>query len=156
MDYFDVQGLKFKLIRSKLTKLKLFIKTYFGAKSLCLDSNHVMMRKELAKAEGERKKFRAVFSRLGKKTGYNGYSEETILLKDIVEADNNRPVSDHLWFSFSKGFQSLRLTEGTRIEFEARIKKYIKGYVNKAAGIHREKTDYRLSHPTKIKMISEG
>ncbi|MBL7857611.1 MAG: hypothetical protein JNM57_07970 [Cyclobacteriaceae bacterium] len=111
------------------------------------------MRKVLAKQDGERKKFSAVFSRLGKKAGYNGYSEETILLIAVQDAETKQLVSDHSWFSFTKGFQDARLKEGDRVEFEARVKKYRKGYVNKSIGIHNRSYDYKLSHPTRIKKL---
>ena len=111
------------------------------------------MRKELAKENGIRKKFRAIFIRLGKKTGFNGYSEETILLKNIVDAETDKQVADHLWFSFTKGFEKLSLTEGVILEFEARIKEYRKGYVNPRYKINNSLADYKLSHPTKIRRI---
>jgi len=111
------------------------------------------MRKELAKKEGERRKFSAVFSRLGSKANYHGYSEETILLKNVVDLQNNQLVADHIWFSYTKSFQGISLAEGIKVEFEARIKEYIKGYVNRRYGIDRRKSDYKLSHPTKVKII---
>ena len=109
------------------------------------------MRKELAKQDGERKKFTATFERLGKKVGYQGYSEETILLKDVIDNTTGKIVADHLWFGYTKGFQDVALTPGTQIEFEARVKKYTKGYVNKAYKINQQKKDFKLSNPTKIK-----
>ena len=108
------------------------------------------MRKQLVKDTGVRKKFSGVFDRLGKKTNYKGYSEETILLKSIYDLENDRMVTDHLWFSYTKGFQQLTLTSGITIEFEARVKEYKKGYVNKLLGMNHQKIDYKLSHPTKI------
>lgn len=110
------------------------------------------MRKALAAQAGARKKFRAIFSRIGKKTNFKGYSEETILLKDVREADTNQPVADHLWFNYTQGFEKLLLTEGMILEFEARVKKYSKGYVNKALHLN-QRTDYKLSRPTKIKKV---
>jgi hypothetical protein len=112
-----------------------------------------MIRKRLAAEEGQRKKFRAVFSRFGKKVNYQGYSEMTVLLVNIVDAGSNSPVADHLWFSYTKGFENIKLTEGSIIEFEARVKEYAKGYVNKKYGINNRKQDYKLSHPTKIKLL---
>jgi hypothetical protein len=111
------------------------------------------MRKELSKQNGERKKFTAVFDRLGKKTGYQGYAEETVLLKNVVDPDSGNIVADHLWFGYTKGFQDVVLTAGTCIEFEARVKEYSKGYVNKAYKINQKRKDYKLSHPTKIKIL---
>lgn len=112
------------------------------------------MRKKLATQEGERKKFRGVFSRLGKKTNYKGYSEDTILLINIMDISTNTLVTDHVWFSFTKGFEKLALTEGVIIEFEARVKAYTKGYVNKRYGINKKNHDFKLSHPTKFCLVT--
>ena len=111
------------------------------------------MRRELAKDLGIRKKFRAVFIRVGRKTGFKGYSEETILLKNILDIETNKMVADHVWFGFTKGFEKLSLIEGITLEFEARIKEYQKGYVNPRYKIDNSTTDYKLSHPTKIKKL---
>ncbi|SKC88563.1 hypothetical protein [Ohtaekwangia koreensis] len=111
------------------------------------------MRKELAKEEGQRKKFRATFSRLGKKVNFKGYSEETVLLQNVVDVETNKAVTDHIWFSFTKGFEKLALTEGVTLEFEARVKEYKKGYVNSRYKINNSKTDYKLSHPTRIVLV---
>ncbi len=114
------------------------------------------MRKELAKEEGERKRFKAVYIRIGRKTNYKGYSEETILLKNITEADTGKVMTDHVWFSYTKGFQDAGLLEGSQVEFEARVKQYTKGYVNKRYKIDSKSLDYKLSHPTKIKLVKDS
>src|SRR5687768_5804717 len=108
------------------------------------------MRKQLAVENGKRKKFIAIFERVGKKVNYKGYSEETILLKNIVDFETHQVVADHVWFSYTKGFEKLSLTPGVMLEFEARVKEYKKGYVNKALGLHKRSADYKLSHHTKI------
>jgi len=112
------------------------------------------MRNSLAAQAGERKKFNAVFVRLGKKTNYKGYSKDTILFKDVCEADTNRKVTDHLWFSYSKAFEKVELKAGNVIEFEARVKSYTKGYLNKRYHIDKKTTDFKLSHPTRIKNVA--
>ncbi len=112
------------------------------------------MRKKLSEAAGERKKFRATFSRFGKKTNFKGYSEETLLLTDVTDCETGLVVTTHLWFSYSTAFQKLNLVEGTQIQFEARVKAYRKGYVNKAAGINRRQIDFKLSHPTKVQTLA--
>lgn len=112
------------------------------------------MRKQLAAREGARKKFIAVFSRLGKKVGYTGYSVETILLTKVQDAETGELVTDHLWFTFTKGFQLFALKEGDTLEFEARVKAYSKGYVNKRLAIDKEKRDFKLSNPAKIKRLT--
>jgi hypothetical protein len=113
------------------------------------------MRRKLGKEEGVRKRFTAVFSRTGKKTNFKGYSEDTLLLTDVREASTNEPVCDHIWFTYTKTFDDARLREGMKISFEARVKSYSKGYVNKALAVNRKTTDYKLSHPTKVIIIAE-
>jgi hypothetical protein len=110
------------------------------------------MRSTLAKDEGVRKKFEATFSRLGKKKNYHGYAEDTILLIDVIDADTRERVTDHVWFSFTRGFEKISMKEGVILEFEARIKEYVKGYVNPALGVKKRTRDFKLSHPTKIKV----
>ncbi len=112
------------------------------------------MRKELANKEGERRSFRATFARFGSKQGYQGHKEETILLKDIVDLSSNKVIADHAWFSLTKSFERLKLNPGTQVTFDARIKKYNKGYVNKRYGIDNRKKDYRLSHPTNVSTVT--
>lgn len=115
--------------------------------------NHYAVRKGLIQSEGQRKKFLATFSRTGKKINYQGYSEDTILLKNIVDAETGKVITDHLWFSYTRGFEEAHLKEGCQIEFEARVKKYEKGYANKQLGLNLRQHDYKLSHPTKIKVV---
>ena len=111
------------------------------------------MRKKLAEKDGERRGFRATFVRFGAKRGYLGYKEETILLKDIVDLSTNKIIADHAWLNFTKSFERLKLSEGTEITFDARIKEYHKGYVNKRYGIDNRKKDFRLSHPTNVAIV---
>jgi hypothetical protein len=112
------------------------------------------MRHELKKQEGERKKFLAIFVKFGRKINYRGHSEETILLEHIVDVDSQKEVADHLWFTYSKSFQQVSLTPGVQIEFEARVKQYNKGYINRRYKINNKATDYKLSHPTKIRLVN--
>jgi hypothetical protein len=108
------------------------------------------MRQELKKIDEQRALFRGAFSKYGLKSGYRGYSTETILLVNIRD-DNGNLICDHLWFNMTKGFEQLgMLKEGDIVQFEARVKKYRKGYVNRRAGIDQSMFDYKLSHPTKI------
>jgi len=109
------------------------------------------MRKELAAEEGKRKKFKAVFERVGKKVNYKGYSEETVLLKNVVDLESQKVVTDHVWFSYTQGFIKASLNPGDGVEFEARVKEYHKGYVNRNYKINNSTTDFKLSNPTKIK-----
>jgi hypothetical protein len=111
------------------------------------------MRSSLKKIKDVRAKFRGTFERLGSKINWNGYSEKTILLRNVCDEDGNI-VTDHLWFNQTKAFEALGfLTEGDTIEFEARVTDYVKGYVNTRASINNRKVDYKLSRPTKMKVI---
>jgi hypothetical protein len=112
------------------------------------------MRNALASDNGERKKFHAAFSRFGKKVNYQGYSDRTVLLVNIIDAETNMMVTDHVWFSYTKGFEKLNLKPGLHVAFEARIKGYKKGYVNKKYNINNSKLDYKLNNPTRISIIS--
>jgi hypothetical protein len=111
------------------------------------------MRKQLASAEGSRKKFAATFSRFGKKTNYHGYADRTILLVNIIDLETNSLVADHVWFNFTKAFEKLTLHPGVRVGFDARVKIYKKGYVNTRHKIDNRSLDFRLSHPTGVTLI---
>lgn len=87
---------------------------------------------------------------MGYKTGFNGYREETILLKDVIDLEDNERVTDHLWLNFTKAFEAAKVKEGMTIDFEARVKEYSKGYVNRRYKIDQQNKDYKLSHPTKF------
>jgi hypothetical protein len=108
------------------------------------------MRKSLAKLNEVRTKFSAIFERYGTKVGWNGYAERTILLKNV--SDGTRIVTDHIWFTLTKGFWELgELKQGDIVDFHARVKEYEKGYVNHREYIDQREIDYKLSHPTKIR-----
>jgi hypothetical protein len=102
------------------------------------------MRKKLAEEVGIRKKFKGVFARYGKKVNYKGYSEETVLVEQIVNAETNQMMCDHIWFSLTKSFEKLNLTSGDVLQFDARIKEYKKGYKNSA---------HKITTPPKISSL---
>ncbi|MDR3714642.1 MAG: hypothetical protein P4L51_17645 [Puia sp.] len=110
------------------------------------------LRKELKDREEERDAFTGVFKKYGRKAGFKGPSTETLLLVAIRNREGLL-IADHCWFNLTKGFEKLgNLREGALIHFEARVKKYKKGYVNSRAGIDQTNFDYKLSHPTKISL----
>ncbi|HEX2869362.1 MAG TPA: hypothetical protein VHO03_20125 [Ignavibacteriales bacterium] len=111
------------------------------------------MRDRLRAIDGERQTFIAEFVRFGVKQGYKG-KEETVLLKKIHDSSGNF-ITDHLWFNLTAGFEKLNLKEGERIQFDARVRSYTKGYKGRLAKILNpsksiEKKDFKLSHPTRI------
>ena len=111
------------------------------------------MRQELKQIEDVRKTFIATFKRYGAKTSWHGFLEKTILLIDTKD-ENGKIVANHIWFSNTKGFQKLgELKEGNKIQFDARVKDYIKGYVRESEFIDERKIDYKLNNPTKIRVL---
>ncbi len=108
------------------------------------------MREKLRSELGERKRFSALVSKFGKKTNFKGYSEETILLTKVTNIETGELMTDHLWINFTAAFEQARIAIGDRIAFDARVKAYQKGYVNKQLGLTSRQTDFKLSHLTKI------
>ncbi len=102
------------------------------------------MRHKLKRIENERSTFLATFERFG--SGGDAYSGTymTVLFKNVSSL-SGKPLTDHLWFRYTKGFQTLDLKEGDLIRFDARPKAYQKNYRGS-----RNTTDYKLSYPTKI------
>lgn len=111
------------------------------------------MRNELEKIKEVRGTFIGIFIRKSSKNGYRG-PEPTLLLKDVRDL-NGKYITDHLWFNYTKGFQKLgSLKEGDIIQFDARSKPYEKGYKGYRDDVYCPiETDYKLSHPTKIKLL---
>lgn len=113
------------------------------------------MRERLKHFLTRRAKFTAIFSRYGDKINYKGYHEKTILLNSVQFGRD--VITDHIWFSMTKGFKALgELKEGDIIEFQARAKQYTKGYKgykDDEFNEHPVSVDYKLSNPTNIKKI---
>ena len=116
------------------------------------------MRQQLEKIEDIRMTFIGIFERYGTKTNWNGYPENTILLKDIKN-QLGKNVTDHIWFSLTKGFQNLgKLENGDIVQFQARVKPYTKGYVGRNEFdmvVDEREIDYKLNNPTKIEKIGK-
>jgi hypothetical protein len=113
------------------------------------------MRNQLKKINGVRSTFTGTFERYGFKNGYRGKQLTTILLKDIKDK-YGKLRSDHLWFNLTKEFDVLPIEEGDRLQFDARVSEYTKGYNGYKWEVAIEKPleqDYRLSRPTNIRKI---
>ena len=112
------------------------------------------MRSGLRGDLGQRKRFKAIFVRIGKKSGFKGRSEETMLLKNVTDAETGKLLTDHVWLNLTESFLAAGIQEGMTIEFEARVKEYTKGYVNRRYDVDQQKKDLRLSHPTKFRVAT--
>lgn len=122
------------------------------------------MRKDLKAIDGERQTFTGTFVRFGRKSRYRPKKvgdewvdyDETVLLRDVRNAEG-RIVTDHLWFNYTKGFAGLGdLREGDVVRFDARVKPYVKGYINRRDYIDDREVDYKLSHPTRFLLLERG
>jgi hypothetical protein len=114
-------------------------------------------RHKLEKVEGERKRFRATFERYGSKPAFRGPAQRTVLLKDVTDVATGAIATDHLWFNLTKGFEAVNPIHGDVIEFDARVKGYSKGYRGHREDVYNPPSwDYKLSHPTRIRLIEAG
>jgi hypothetical protein len=112
------------------------------------------MRTALQKIDDERGSFTGIFAKYGLKTNFKGPSTSTILLVNIRD-DKGATVCDHLWFNLTKGFENTgALVKGDIIGFDARVKRYRKGYVNQRIKVDQSTFDYKLSHPTRIRKVA--
>lgn len=111
------------------------------------------MRTELKKIQNIRKTFTGIFKRYGTKTNWNGFPEKTILLIDVKDSSGKK-VTDHIWFHMTKGFEKIgELQEGDVIQFDARVKEYVKGYNGYREEIQCGRPveqDYKLNNPSKL------
>jgi hypothetical protein len=90
------------------------------------------------------------------KNGYKG-PLKTVLLKDVRPPDDSQVYTDHLWFNLTKGFEALNLKEGDVVQFDARVKKYQKGYMGRQWPVDAAvEWDYKLSHPTHIRKLNKN
>jgi len=118
------------------------------------------VRENLKKINGKRKTFTGVFERFGtKNNNFAGYQQKTVLLKNIKSRSGKEFFAEHVWFNYTKEFAKLNLKEGDKVMFDARVREYIKGYRGHREEVQWEKPiekDYKLSHPTKIKLIGRN
>ena len=65
-------------------------------------------------------------TRYGRKKTIENMNNITILLTNVINLDKNEEVRDHIWVNMKKGLNyMLKDSLGKRIEFTARIDKYI-------------------------------
>lgn len=109
------------------------------------------MRKELKKLDGQRLMFSAVVKGFGVRH-FKDKEIPTILFQQVCKQPENKMVTDHLWFTQGKCWSDM--TIGQKVEFEARVKQYEKGYKGKREVVDAMiQTDYKLERPTKIKLL---
>jgi hypothetical protein len=72
----------------------------------------------------------------------------------VIDLETLKVVTNHVWFSYTQGFEKANISPGVIVEFEARVKTYKKGYANRKFQIDERQIDFKLSHPTRITVIS--
>lgn len=116
------------------------------------------MREALAPHHLRRLTFTGTFVRVGTKPGWKGKVVQTLLLRDIKD-DAGNVLTDHLWFNLTREFATLDLQEGDEVKFDARVTRYLKGYRGRREdelAFDKPPTwDYRLSHPTHVRKLTE-
>jgi hypothetical protein len=115
------------------------------------------VREALAKLHGSRRRFQGTVDRFGQKAGWK-YTLTTVMLKDVSDCASQKVVTDHLWFTLLKRFESLNLIIGDVISFDARVTKYLKGYQGRRDDdyVKPMEVDYRLSFPTKLVKVESA
>ena len=108
------------------------------------------MRIELKALNGRRCRYRAEVVKFGIKHNYRDYPTQTILLTDVQFAESDIMATDHLWFTVGATLSRLMLAPGDKIEFDARVGIYEKGYINPRKYINERETDYKLKRPSRI------
>ena len=113
------------------------------------------MRKELKKYTGQRLRFTATVEKYGSKRNWNGFPEETILFKEVKFLETGQLATDHIWFTVGKTIKESNLSVGDRVQFDARVKPYVKGYVNYNVFVDERRADLKLSNPAKFLKIPD-
>lgn len=111
------------------------------------------MREKLQRIDGQRATFTGVFTRFGRRPRWCG-SVKTVLLRDVRTVDGEQ-VTDHVWIGFTEEFEQLcPLQPGERVQFDARVETYQKGYRGIYPREHRPvEHDYRLARPTEVERL---
>lgn len=116
-----------------------------------------MVREALRDRLGLRSRYRGTFDRYGLKSAYKGLPPVTLCLTDVKAVPSEKPITDHLWFNETRGFQRLGpLRPGDIVAFDGRVTPYEKGYVSSRDEVDLRETDYRLSHPTRVTLLSRA
>ncbi len=116
-------------------------------------------RGKLARWEGQRGTFSAVFVRCGERRRELGRGlcplllGRTVLLQRVCD-EAGEIVADHVWLDRSKQWEALDPRAGDTVQFRARVKAYVKGY----DGFSEEplKRDWKLVDLRRVVVIRGG
>ncbi|MFC6180579.1 hypothetical protein [Lactiplantibacillus daowaiensis] len=108
------------------------------------------MRKQLKQlGSSERHTFQGVFKGVGFKSSYRNHYLPTLVLEQITF--EGKIMTNHLWCNYTRQFSKLGVLKiGDVVQFDARIKRYTKGYKTSS-----KKVDYGIERPTKVVLLEE-
>lgn len=111
------------------------------------------MRNQLKQFNGERMRFTATVERFGTKSSFKGPPLSTVLLKRVCLTSTGEEVTDHLWFTKGKSWESC--TIGCTVQFDARVTTYLKGYKGRRDDVYDAPIvmDYKLERPTRVVVV---
>lgn len=110
------------------------------------------MRTKLKALEGQKLRFRAEVKGFGTKS-FRTILCQTVCLINIKKAGESQILCDHVWLTVGATLSKLNLSPGDVLEFTARVCSYRKGYRNPRKRIDQRKIDYKLTNPTKARIL---
>jgi hypothetical protein len=112
------------------------------------------IRKALKEKLGFRGTFSGTVDRIGSKRAFRGPPIPTVCLVAVRDGEG-RVVCDHLWLTMGKQLAAIHPEQGKTIVFDARVTAYEKGYKGYRDDVYDSpvQTDYRLSNPTKMRIV---
>lgn len=99
----------------------------------------------------------ATYARCGERRAANNASE-TVLLRDVRDAETGELLADHMWFNRGRLWRSLDLRAGDRVEFYSRAIEYRTGYWGPNRVRQQEapaRRDYRLTPPAGLTVVAD-
>ena len=111
------------------------------------------MRKKLKELKNQRIEVRGTVKGFGRRYN-NDIESKTICLENIYHTETSKILCNHLWFNCGKAWAKLNLKVGDQVQFEGKVTPYKKGYRSRFHFTDNRTTDYKLTNPTKIKVLS--
>ena len=108
------------------------------------------MRESLKKYKNQRLQFTAMVGRMGKKNGWKGKVDITLLLLDMKLSDGES-VTNHIWVNWTKTLQDSGVKEGDIINFKGTVEAYQKGYFGRRDDVYSPvEWDYKVSRLSNV------
>lgn len=105
---------------------------------------------------GARVNVTAIYCRVGARSAM-GRDRDTVLVREVRDADTGALLADHLWFNRGKTWRNLGLLPGDVVSFSARPMEYRTGYwgPNEVRQVEAPaRREYRLTPPEGLRILS--